>query len=181
MDELSPNSTNTKEITCAKNMRLFLDLYYKQISNLITIKAFDNRLYIVSIYTRIMDVIYHALSQVTYIQQFKTQFCIHAIKIIPFDFKSTVKNTDNVCHIINNINNLFIKSAKHKIKNFNKETTELISIGDILYLPDDLVGVIGDFIEYQFSKDYYKYLDYIVDGNLSLDNSIKLLKENFDS
>ena len=92
MDELFPNKTNTKEIECAKNMRLFIDLYYPQLSNYITFKAFDKRLYIVSVYTRIVYIIYNIIESITYITQFSTRFCIHAIQIYPFDFKDSIKN-----------------------------------------------------------------------------------------
>ena len=84
MDELFPNTNNIKEIECAKNMRIFLNSYFKSLSKLIVFKVFNDRLYVVSIYTRIIDVIYCVLDCLTFINQFNTKFFIHAIKITHF-------------------------------------------------------------------------------------------------
>jgi hypothetical protein len=175
MDELFPNTNNTKEIECAKSMRLFINSYYPSLSDLIIFKAFDNRLYIVSIYTRIIDVIYSVLNYLTYIEQFKTEFFIHAIKIEPFLLEN---NTDYLCILINKINNDLIKSAKDKLK-FNLHLKELIVLGEKLDLPDDIVGIIGDFLEESFSTNYYDYLDYIINGCLTVESAIKILKKRF--
>ena len=49
MDELFPNTNNTKEIECAKTMRSFLNTYYQSLSDIIVFRAFDNKLYVVTI------------------------------------------------------------------------------------------------------------------------------------
>ena len=180
MDELIPNENNTIQIECAKNMRLFIDSYYPELSNIVTFKAFDNRLYIVSIYTRIIYIIQNIIDSITGISQFSTKFCIHAIQIYPFNFKENIKNTDNVCNIINNFNKLIIKSAKDKLSKFNTETNELIILAAKKNFPEDIVGVIGNFLDNKFSTRYYNYLDYIINGKLSFYKAIDILKQDFD-
>ena len=174
MDELFPNENNTKEIQCAKTMRLFLDSYYKDLSDLIVFKAFDTRLYVVSIHTRIVNIIYTILNYLTYIEQFNTRFFIHAIKISPFELKY---NTDYVCNLINIINNDLINSAKDKLK-FNLHLRELIILGKELKLPEDIVGLIGNYLDSTFSVNYYDYLDYIINGNITVESAIKILKND---
>lgn len=175
MDELFPNTNNIKEIECAKNMRVFLNSYFQSLSKLIDFKVFDNRLYVVSIYTRIIDVIYSILTYLTFIQQFNTKFFIHAIKINPFQ----IENTDCICNLINMMNNNLIKSAKNKL-NFNLNLQGLITLGEDLNLPEDVVGIIGNFLYPTFSTNYYDYLNYIVNGNLTVESAIKILKNDID-
>tara|TARA_B100000524_G_C23614923_1_gene357550 strand:- start:213 stop:749 length:537 start_codon:yes stop_codon:yes gene_type:complete len=173
MDELIPNTNNIKEIECAKNMRIFLNFHFQSLSKLIVFRAFNDRLYIVSIYTRIIDVIYSILTYLTFIQQFNTKFFIHAIKIKPFQ----LENTDYICNLINMMNYNLMKSAKNKL-NFNLNLKGLIILGKDLNLPEDIVGLIGNFLYPTFSTNYYHYLNYIVNGNLTVESAIKILKND---
>ena len=161
-------------------MRLFINSYFPEFTNIVKFKAFDDRLYIVSIYTRIIYIIYDIINSLTGISQFSTRFCIHAIQIYPFNFEVNIKNTDNLCSIINNMNKLIIKSAKDKLIKFNNETNELIFIGSKKKFPEDIIGVIGNFLDDKFSTRYYNYLYYIINGKLSIDKAIDILKQDFN-
>jgi len=176
MDELLPNTNNTKEIECAKTMRSFLNTYYQSLSDIIVFRAFDNKLYVVTIYTRIVDIIYSILSSLTYIQQFNTRFSIHVIKIKQFLLEN---NADYLCNLINKMNHDLIKSAKEKLVS-SQYLKKLIVLGKKLNLPEDIIGLIGNFLEESFSTNYYDYLNYMINGYLTVESAIKILKNDFD-
>ena len=77
------------------------------------------------------------------------------------------------------MNHDLIKSAKDKLVS-NLNLKELIFLGEKLNLPEDIVGIIGNFLDPKFSTKYYDYLNYIVNGCITIESAIKILKNDFN-
>lgn len=195
MDELIVSPTNYNEIYFAKLFRNFLNKYYKDtLAKSILLKVLDKRnvMYINTVgYGLYTDMFYDIFGNLSGIYSYKTILgSFHSLGVYPpndFYSKISLKN-EFECDLINDINKSLIKHINRLAKSIKRnhidyitkkslldkskkmnQTQKLIFFRNNVNLPDDVIGIIGNFIQEDFST-YLVNLIELSEINLNISN-----------
>lgn len=182
MDDLSTLKIRSNEIAIAKKIRNFLNKFYKNsLSKNVSIRVLDDRkvIYINTVgFSLITDIFYDIFDDISGVYSYNTKLGVfHSLGVN--SFKNEISdNPKFICKLINDINKSLIsrlyeyinfakenhlnyllnKSLLFKKKNLNY-IQKLIFLRNNSNLPDDVIGIIGNFLTDDFSSYLYNIVE----------------------